>query len=79
VSDRSVYGRSGISMVEVLLAVALLASAGLCLLTLVSSGSQTGARAAETQMATQIAARVMDRFAGLGYGLLMRNIEKNGA
>lgn len=69
----------GGSLVEILVAVALIAGLGLGLMTLLQSGAQVGARAGELQMASLVGSRVMDRFVALGFEGLERMIEERGA
>lgn len=62
----------GCSLVEVVVAVALVAGLGVSVMTLLSMGAQVGARASELQMATMVGTRVMDRMTAMGFDRLDR-------
>lgn len=68
----------GMSLVEVVIAVAVVATLGVGLMTLLSGGAQVGARASELQMACMVGGRVMDRMIALGHQGLQRKIRKSG-
>ena len=73
----AVRARRGFSLIEIMLAVAILAGLGVGLMSMLSGNSQVGARATEMQMATIMGARVMDRMVALGYSRLKRREEKD--
>jgi type II secretory pathway pseudopilin PulG len=62
-----VVRRNGFSMVEIVLAVALFGGSAVALLSTLTQGAAGAARASEAQLATVLAARVMDRMLGAGY------------
>lgn len=68
--------RRGVSLVEVSLASVLVALLALPFLQMLSTGAESTARAGENQVAALIAARVMDRVAGVGYAALVRGAGK---
>lgn len=69
---------AGFSLAEVLLAVALFAVVGVCVLTLLSGGARGTARASEMQVACVIGSRVMDRLIGAGYRGVRAQVNTDG-
>lgn len=62
--------RGGFSLVEIVIAVALFGGSAVALLSTLTQGAAGAARASEAQLATLLAARVMDRMLGAGYTAL---------
>lgn len=65
------HGRAGLSLLELVLAVALLALLTLSLLQLLSTGTRSAARGTEMQLATELAARLVDRLSADGFSGLL--------
>lgn len=63
--------RAGFSLMEIVLAVALFGGCAVALLTSLTHGAAGAARSSETQMASIVAARVMDRMLSAGYAGLV--------
>lgn len=70
--------RRGISLVEVTLAVALFSLCGVAMLSMMTHGVSTAARASEAQLATELASRVMDRLLANGYERLTAQLGQSG-
>ena len=66
-----VRSRSAFSLVEVVLAVALFGLCSVALITALTHGAAGAARASEVQLASGIAARLMDRMVAPGYAGLV--------
>ena len=71
--------RRGMSLTEVVVAVAILAVAGLGLLTMLRTSTRGGARASEIELATVLASRVVDRVLVNGYRAIAQNAGRTAA
>lgn len=70
--------RRGLSLVEVALAVALFSICGVALISMMTHGAATAARASESQLASLLASRVMDRMLANGYERLAAQVGQSG-
>lgn len=59
--------RRGVSLIEIVLAVAVASGCGVAMVGSLTTGAATAARAGEAQLATVVAARLMDRMVAAGY------------
>lgn len=70
--------RTGLSLVEVLVAAGVLALLGIALMQLLSGGAESTARAGEAQLAANMTMRIVDRLVADGYDGLVPYVGKEG-